>query len=116
MFADERVSTRSPHSFRNTSAFGVDDEISSSSVERGSGNKNTRFDPRDLRAARSDDHERTCREGSCAFVRVDTAAGNDKSVDPVVEGEDIVQVVGRISAFAEAILGTPPVGAWVLLL
>jgi len=100
----------------DTSAFGLDDEISSSSVDGGSGNENTRFDPRDLWTARSDDHEGACGEGSSSFVRVDTAAGNDKPVDTVVEGKDGIQVVGRIFAFAEAVLGSTSVGAGVLLL
>ena len=74
VFADERISTRSPRSFRNPSAFCLDDEISSTRVDGRSGDEDTRFDSRDLRATRSDDHERARREGSCASVRVDTTA------------------------------------------
>jgi hypothetical protein len=55
-------------------------------------------------------------ERSSASVCVDTATSNDKPTDPMVEGEDVVQVDGGISAFAQAVLGTTSVGARVFLL
>ena len=116
MCADERISARSPHCFRNSSAPGLDDEISSTSVDGRSGDGDARFDSRDLRTTRSDDHERACREGSCASVRVDTTTGDDQPDDPVVEGKDGVQVAGGFSAFAEAVLGAPYVGEGIFLL
>jgi len=116
MSADERISTRSAHRIRNPSAFGLDDEISSSGADGRSGDENTGFDSRNLWATRSDDHERARREGSCASVRVGSTAGNDQPDDPVVEGEDGVQVVGGFPAFAEAVLGTPSVGEGIFLL
>ncbi len=116
MCADERISAWSTHCFRNSSAPGLDDEISSTCVDGRSGDEDARFDSRGLRATRSDNHERARREGSCASVRVDPTAGNDQPDDPVVEGKDGVQVAGGFPAFAEAVLGAPSVGEGIFLL
>ena len=94
----------------------MEHEVSSWGADGRSSVESTRYDPRDMWSARSDDYEGACIERSCASVRVDTAAGDDQPVDTMVEGEDGVQVVGRVSAFAEAVLGAPHVGAGIFLL
>ena len=94
----------------------MEHEISSGGADGRSRDESTRYDPRDLWSARSDDYEGACIERSCASVRVDTTAGDDQPVDTMVEGEDGVQVVGGVPAFAEAVLGAPHVGARVFLL
>ena len=116
MFGDEGISTRRPHGFRDTSARSLDDEVSASSVDGRSGNASEGFDTGDMWAARSDDHEGTCGERSCASVCLDTAASNDQPNDTMAEREEFVQDAGRVSAFAEAVLGTPLVGTRVFLL
>ena len=116
MFGDEGISTRRPHGFRDTSARSLDDEVSATSVDGRSGNTSEGFDTGDMWAARSDDHEGACGERSCASVCLDTAASNHKPNDTMAEGEEFVQDAGRVSAFAEAVLGTPPVGTRVFLL
>jgi hypothetical protein len=88
--ADERISAWSTHGFRDTRAFGMDDQVSSSGVDGRSRGANEEYDPGDLRAARSDDSEGTCGERPSASVCVDTAAGNDQPIDTMVEGEDVV--------------------------
>jgi hypothetical protein len=116
VFVDEGISTWSAYGFRDTSAFGLDDKISTWRVDGRSGDESARFDTGDMRAARSDDPEGARGERSSASVCVDTAPGNDKPTDTMVEGEDIVQVDGGISAFAQAVLGKTSVGARVFLL
>ena len=116
MCVDERISARSTHGFRDTRAFGMDDQVSSSSVDGRSRGASEGYDPGDLRAARSDDPEGTCGERPSASVCVDTAASNDQPIDTMVEGEDVVQVDGGVSAFAEAVLGAPSVGTRLFLL
>jgi len=86
MFGDEGISTRRPHGFRDTSARSMDDEVSASSVDGGSGNASEGFDTRDMWAARSDDHEGSCGERSCASVCIDTPASNDQPNDTMAEG------------------------------
>ena len=86
MFGDEGISTWGAHGFRNPFAYSMDDEVSASRVDGGSGNASEGFDTGDLWAARSDDHEGACGERSCASVCVDTTASNDQSIDTMAEG------------------------------
>jgi len=116
MFGDEGISSWGPHGFRDSFAYSMDDEVSATRVDGRSGNASEGFDTGDMRSARSDDHEGTCGERSCASVCVDTTASNDQSHDTMAEGKEFVQVAGRISAFAEAVLGSPLVGKGVFLL
>ena len=56
-------------------------------------------------AARSEDHERACVEGSRASVRVNTAASDDQSIGAVAERQDSPPSVSGILALEEAVLG-----------
>ena len=116
MFGDEGISARRPHGFRDSFAHSMGDEVSAARIDGRSGNASEGFDTGDMRSARSDDHEGTCGERSCASVCIDTAASNDQPNDTMAEGEEFVQDAGRVSAFAEAVLGTPLVGTRVFLL
>ena len=115
-FGNEGISTRRAYGFRDTFARSMDDEVSATRVDGRSGNASEGFDTGDMWAARSDDHEGTCGEGSCSSVCIDTAASNDQPNDTMAEGKEFVQDAGGVSAFAEAVLGTPPVGTRVFLL
>ena len=116
MFGDEGISTRRAHGFRDSFARSMDDEVSASSIDGRSGNASERFDTGDMWSARSDDHEGACGERSCTSVCFDTPASNDQPTDTMVEGEEFVQDAGRVSAFAEAVLGAPLVGTRIFLL
>jgi len=72
---------------------------------------------RDICAA----HEVTIMKGHVAkdhvhLFRVDTAPGDDKPVDAMAEGQACAPPAGRVSAPEETVLGTPCVGARLLLL
>ena len=116
LWRDDRIPARRAHGIRYSSACGVDHEVPTSGVERGGGDAGAGSDPGCVWAARGADPEGACVEGPCAPVRVDPTAGDDQSIAAVAERQDGAPSVGGIPASEEAVLGSAPVGARILLL
>ena len=113
---DGGLPTRRAYGFRDPSACGVDNEISTAGTEWRRGQAGARFDPGYMRAARGPNHERACGQGPCTSLRIDPTASDDQPYAAVVEREDSTPSVGGVSAFEETVLGTAPVGTRIFLL
>ena len=113
---DGGLSRRRAYGYWDPSAFGVDNEISTTGTEWRRGQAGARFDLGYMRAARGPNHERACGPGPCTSLLIDPTAGDDQSPAAVVEREDGTPPDGGVSAFEETVLGTAPVGTRMFLL
>src|SRR6202050_4938056 len=108
--------TRRAYGFRDPSASGVDNEISTTGTEWRRGQAGARFEPGYLRAARGPNHEGACGQGPCTSLRIDPTAGDNQPPTAVVERENGSTPDGGVHAFEETVLGTASVGTRIFLL
>ena len=113
---DGGLPTRRAYGFRDPSASGVDNEISTAGTEWRCGQAGARFDPGYMRAARGANHEGACGQGPRTSVRINPTASDDQPPAAVAEREDGTPSTCGVSAFEETVLGTAPVGTGIFLL